>query len=151
MWRRRSRSCVAEASAAAFGAARVEQALALVDAEGLGVHAGQLGRHRDDVHALGYRWRSSVIVTLHRRPRAGGSSTLARASTAARWSSVSLSGTATSTVTSRSPVGAALAGGNPPALDPEGAARRGAGGHPQGDRVGEGRDGEGGAQGRLGG
>ena len=40
---------VAVAAAAPAGAGRVDQALALVDAQGLGVHAGQLGGHRDDV------------------------------------------------------------------------------------------------------
>ena len=40
---------LAVAAAAALGAGRVDQALALVDAQGLGVDAGQLGRHRDDV------------------------------------------------------------------------------------------------------
>jgi hypothetical protein len=40
---------VAVAAAAPHGAGRVDEALALVDPERLGVHAGQLGRHRDDV------------------------------------------------------------------------------------------------------
>ena len=42
-------SRVAVAAAAAAGARRVDQALALVDAQGLRVHAGQLGGDRDDV------------------------------------------------------------------------------------------------------
>ena len=44
---------LAVAAAAAAGAGRVDQALALVDAQGLRVHAGQLGRHRDDVDGCG--------------------------------------------------------------------------------------------------
>ena len=44
---------VAVAAAAAAGAGRVEQALALVDAQRLRVDAGQLGGDRDDVDARG--------------------------------------------------------------------------------------------------
>ncbi len=55
MWRSRSRSLLAEPAAPALGAARVDQALALVDAKGLGMDAGQLGGHRDDVDGAGTR------------------------------------------------------------------------------------------------
>ena len=47
--RSRARSSVAEPPRAAGGPDRLEQPLALVDAQGLGVHAGQLGRDGDDV------------------------------------------------------------------------------------------------------
>ena len=50
MWRSRSMSRWRVAAVAAAGARRVDEALALVDAQRLGVHAGQLGRHRDHVH-----------------------------------------------------------------------------------------------------
>ena len=53
---------LAVAAAAAAGAGRVEQALALVDAQGLGVHAGQLGGHRDDVHGPGVRGPSRHLT-----------------------------------------------------------------------------------------
>ena len=44
---------VAVPAAPAARAGRVDQALALVDAQRLGMEAGELGRHRDDVHGEG--------------------------------------------------------------------------------------------------
>ena len=43
---------VREAPAAPAGPRRIEQALALVDAQRLRMHPGQLGRHRDHVDRL---------------------------------------------------------------------------------------------------
>ena len=81
---------LAVAPAAALGAARVEQALALVDAQGLGVHAGQLGGHRDDVDGPGSRIVAHLTLPVRRAPV--GRPPAASASTAARCSSVSVVG-----------------------------------------------------------
>ena len=54
---------VAVAAAAADGARRVEQALALVDAQRLRMDPGQLGRDRDHVH--GPLLASSLLVLAH--------------------------------------------------------------------------------------
>src|SRR5262245_36974197 len=100
---------VAVPAAAAGGARRVDQPLALVDAQGLRMDPGQLGGHRDHIH----RPRRFTAVATHRShpssiPRCARgdlpSFAAASASTALRSSSVSFWGTATSTVTSRSPV-----------------------------------------------
>ena len=53
-----------EAPAPAAGARRVEQALALVDAQRLRVHPGQLGRHRDHVDGL-VPSRSAITSSPH--------------------------------------------------------------------------------------
>ena len=53
---------VGVAPAAALGAARLDEALALVDAQRLRVHAGELGRHRDDVE----RAFVGLLVVAHR-------------------------------------------------------------------------------------
>src|SRR5579872_343516 len=104
------------AAAAAARPGRVEQPASLVDAQRLGVHAGELGGHRDHVHRpvgavrrrlpgfLAVRW--SVSRGHGQTPRCSrGDPSVARASasTAFRCSSLSVSGTATSTVTRRSP------------------------------------------------
>ena len=110
MWRSRSRSCSLNRRLPPSVRIGVEQALALVDAQGLGMDAGQLGGHRDHVDGTGM----AIVGHLHSQDvAAGGSTTAARASTAARCSSVSSSGTSVSTVTSRSPVAFFLPAGTP--------------------------------------
>ena len=120
---------VAVAAAAAAGAGRVDQALALVDAQGLRVQPGQLGGHRD--HVDGSRWsaRWSAIRPPGARGARPRSTRLGRPRAPCARRSTSLAGTATSTVTSRSPV--PLRRGDALALHPERAARAGAGRDPQ--------------------
>src|SRR3954447_16123365 len=91
---------VAVTTVAALCARRLYQAAALVDAQGLGMHAGQLGRDRDDVDGVVLRSH------CHDSNRVLGETVVAAVSawTAARCSSESCVGTSTSTVTMRSPV-----------------------------------------------
>ena len=89
---------VAVATVAALRARRANQTAALVDAQGLRMHAGQLGRNRDDIHGLGPAAQDHAVsfaVTV---------AASASCSMAARSASVSEVGTTTSTVTMRSPV-----------------------------------------------
>ena len=84
---------VAVAAAAAGGAGRVDEALALVDAQGLRVHAGELGGHRDDVDGSARSCRGAHPVTHTPRWDRGDSVlTAASASTALRSSLDSLQG-----------------------------------------------------------
>ena len=123
---------VAVATAAADGPGRVDQALALVDAKRLRVQPGQLGGHRDDVD--GTRGRRVGHQPTPRCSRGDEPSDAAwRASTALRSRrSTASTGTATSTVASRSP--GALRAGHAPALDPERAPAARAGRDPERDR-----------------
>src|SRR6202050_84197 len=97
--------------APATRARRVEQALALVDAQRLRVHAGELGRHRNDVDrrvgvtalaraASGLAGHAAHPSTAS---RGAASVTAAGDSHAARCSSVLSVGTSTSLLTMRSP------------------------------------------------
>ena len=82
---------------AALRARRVEQAAPLVLAQRLGMHARQLGRHRDHVHRPGSSLHDHHALTSARLASRS-------ASIAARCSRVRSRGTATSIVTMRSPV-----------------------------------------------
>ena len=127
---------VGVATAAALGASRIDQALALVDAKGLRVDAGQLGRDRDDVHGMVGRTAHVAPPSgdeVNRCVRGDSVAAAASASMAARSSSDSLAGTATSTPTNRSPV--RLGRGDAAALDPERATGAGAGGDADLDRA----------------
>src|SRR6056300_274235 len=90
---------VAVSTVAPVGARRLDEAASLVDAEHLGMHTGQLGGHRDDVHGLvsaphghGCSPPSSFA------PVASTLVAAARASIAARSASLSSVGTITLTV-----------------------------------------------------
>ena len=141
IWRSRSRSRSENRRLPPLVRRRVQQSLALVDAQGLGMDAGQLGGHRDHVHrpaTVGRHVRRLTVTPPGTVARRLARSPRASASTAARCSSVSSAGTSTSTVTSRSPVRRSCRARHAPTLDPEGPARRGARRHPQGHRVAQG-------------
>ncbi len=89
---------VAVAAVAALRPRRQHEAAALVDAQRLGVHAGQLGGDGDDVDGLGATADHDVGSFVAARLAA------ASCSIAARSASDSDVGTTTSTVTIRSPV-----------------------------------------------
>src|SRR5207249_9753222 len=86
---------VAVAPAATARAGRVEQALAFVDSQGLGVHARQLGRHRDDVEGPGARFARHDSHTP-KWPRGDSVDASARASIAYRSAVARIIGTASS-------------------------------------------------------
>src|SRR5690606_35876245 len=91
---------VAVAAVTTLRAGGVDEPASLVDAEGLRMHAGQLGGHRDDVHRL------VTAASAHvDEPPVRGLTVVAAAncSIAARCASLSDVGTSTSTVTIRSP------------------------------------------------
>src|SRR5580658_1165790 len=104
---------VTETPAAAGGAAGVEKSFALVDAQRLRVHADKLGRHRDHVHRPALTFLGCHDAPASETARSGGSSTSVSRSMAARCSFANLAGTATSTVTSRSPWLCFLSPGTP--------------------------------------
>src|SRR5262245_32222403 len=92
---------VAVAAVAADGARGVEQALPLVDAERLRMNTRELGCHRDHVDTSCSRFSSHHIS---RWARGDSSLAFANSSIALRSLALNRAGTATSNVTSRSPV-----------------------------------------------
>src|SRR4029450_12982919 len=89
---------VAVATIASGRAGWPHEAAALIDAQRLRVHSGELGGHRDDVHRLGATTHHEVVS------RVRDAAAAASCSIAVRSCSESCVGTATSIVTMRSPV-----------------------------------------------
>ena len=123
---------IAVAPVAAVGAGRIDEPAPFVDPQCLRMHPGEFRGDRDDVHRAGGRALGRSILVGHVSALRGFTVVAAAScSIAARWSSDSSDGTATSTVTIRSPVAFAVA--IPRALHPMAAAALRSGSQAEGD------------------